>query len=54
MKVRKVVLVAITDTHHGFLKGAARYAKEHGWHLVADMIITAKIPIGWRGDGILS
>jgi LacI family transcriptional regulator len=48
------VLLALTDTHHGFFKGAARYAQEHGWHVVADMIYTAKIPVGWRGDGILS
>jgi LacI family transcriptional regulator len=47
-------LVALTDTHHGFFKGVARYAQEHQWHLVADMIYTAKIPVGWRGDGIIS
>jgi LacI family transcriptional regulator len=46
--------VALTDTHHGFFKGVARYAQEHQWHLVADMIYTAKIPVGWRGDGIVS
>jgi LacI family transcriptional regulator len=55
MKKRKrSVLVALTDTHHGFFKGVARYAREHRWHLVADMIYTAKIPLGWRGDGIIS
>jgi len=48
------VLLALTDAHHGFFKGAARYAQEHRWHVVADMIYTAKIPVGWRGDGILS
>lgn len=48
------MLVALTDTHHGFFKGVARYAQEHHWHLVADMIYTAKIPVGWRGDGIIS
>lgn len=51
---KRSVLLALTDTHHGFLKGAARYAREHHWHLVPDMIYSAKIPIGWRGDGILS
>ena len=54
MSPRRSVLLALTDTHHGFLKGAARYAREHNWHVVPDMIYTAKIPIGWRGDGILS
>lgn len=51
---RRSVLVALTDTHHGFFKGVARYAQEHHWHLVVDMIYTAKIPMGWRGDGIIS
>jgi LacI family transcriptional regulator len=46
--------LALTDAHHGFFRGVARYAREHHWHLVADMIYTAKIPIGWRGDGIIS
>ena len=53
-KPKRSVLVALTDTHHGFFKGVARYAREHRWHLVADMIYTAKIPIGWQGDGIIS
>lgn len=54
MAATRTVLLALTDTHHGFLKGAARYAREHRWHIVADMIYTAKIPVGWQGDGILS
>ncbi len=54
MRPRRHVLLAITDTHHGFLKGVIRYAREHGWHLMADMVYTAKIPHGWRGDGIVS
>ena len=51
---KRTVLLALTSTHHGFLKGVARYAREHRWHLVPDMIYTARIPRGWRGDGILS
>jgi LacI family transcriptional regulator len=51
---QKSVLLALTDTHHGFYVGAARYAREHDWHLVTDMIYTASIPYGWQGDGILS
>jgi LacI family transcriptional regulator len=53
-KKQKSVLLALTDTHHGFYIGAARYAREHGWHLVTDMIYTASLPHGWQGDGILS
>ena len=54
MRAKRSVLLALTDTHHGFFKGAARYAREHQWHVTADMIYTAKIPVGWRGDGIVS
>jgi LacI family transcriptional regulator len=50
----KTVLLALTDTHHGFYVGAAQYARDHGWHLVTDMIYSASIPLGWQGDGILS
>jgi len=54
MSKKRTVLLALTSAHHGFLRGVARYAREHRWHLVADMIYTAKIPSGWRGDGIIS
>src|ERR1700736_2173161 len=51
---KRTILLALTSTHHGFYRGAARYAAEHNWHVVADMIYDATIPVGWRGDGILS
>src|ERR1700736_1083187 len=51
---KRTILLALTSTHHGFYRGAARYAVEHDWHVVADMIYDATIPVGWRGDGILS
>jgi LacI family transcriptional regulator len=51
---KRTVLLAITSTHHGFYHGAARYAAEHDWHVVADMIYDVTIPFGWKGDGILS
>jgi LacI family transcriptional regulator len=54
MPPKRTVLLALTSSHHGFFRGVARYAREHRWHLVADMIYTAKIPVGWRGDGIIS
>jgi LacI family transcriptional regulator len=54
MKRKRSILLALADAHHGFFGGVARYAREHHWHLVADMIYTARIPIGWRGDGIIS
>ena len=51
---KRTILLALTSTHHGFYRGAARYAAEHDWHVVADMIYDATIPVGWSGDGILS
>jgi LacI family transcriptional regulator len=51
---KPTILLALTSTHHGFYHGAARYAVEHDWHVVADMIYDATIPVGWKGDGILS
>lgn len=54
MPAKRTVLLALTSSHHGFFRGVARYAREHRWHLVADMIYTAKIPVGWKGDGIIS
>jgi LacI family transcriptional regulator len=54
MRKKRTVLLALTSAHHGFFQGVARYAREHRWHLVSDMLYTAKIPRGWRGDGIVS
>ena len=54
MPKKRTVLLALTSAHHGFFRGVARYAREQDWHLVTDMIYTAKIPLGWRGDGIIS
>jgi LacI family transcriptional regulator len=51
---KRTILLALTSSHHGFYRGAAQYAAEHDWHVVADMMYDAMIPIGWKGDGILS
>ncbi|MFC1652954.1 substrate-binding domain-containing protein [Planctomycetota bacterium] len=53
-KDKKRVLVALSISQHFYYKGVARYAAEHGWHLVSNMIYTGKIPVGWKGDGILT
>ncbi|HTO04150.1 MAG TPA: DNA-binding transcriptional regulator, partial [Opitutus sp.] len=34
--------------------GIARYAREHNWHLVTDMLETGAWPRDWNGDGILA
>jgi hypothetical protein len=49
---KRTILLALTSTHHGFYRGAARYAAEHDWQVVADIIFDPTIPAGWRGDGI--
>lgn len=36
---KRTILLALTSTHHGFYRGAARYATEHDWHVVADTIL---------------
>ncbi len=43
LKKQKSVLLALIDIHHGFYVGAARYAREHGCHLVTDIIYTASV-----------
>jgi hypothetical protein len=48
---KRTILLALTSTHHGFYRGAARYAAEHDWHVVTDMIYDATIPIGWKVTG---
>ena len=54
MSPQKTVLLALTTTHHGFYRGVARFAREHHWHLITDMLYAATIPRGWQGDGIIS
>lgn len=49
-----VVLLALGSYQHETHRGIARYAREHGWHLVAEMAYGGVIPRGWEGDGILT
>jgi LacI family transcriptional regulator len=48
------ILVALSTTHHGFLRGIARYAHDHGWHIDATLAYTGKVPQRWSGDGVIS
>jgi LacI family transcriptional regulator len=52
--MKRNVLVVLSTTHHGFLRGVARYAREHGWHINTLMAFTGKVPDKWSGDGIIS
>ena len=54
MKSKRKVLLALTINKHYFIRGVVRYAREHDWYLVTDMMYTGRVPLGWRGDGILT
>ncbi|HEY0945412.1 MAG TPA: DNA-binding transcriptional regulator [Opitutaceae bacterium] len=51
---RRKVLVAASTPPGECLRGVIRYARDHEWHLVMDMVFTGSLPRGWRGDGILA
>ena len=54
MKSKRKVLLALTINKQYFIRGVVRYAREHDWYLVTDMMYTGRVPLGWRGDGILT
>ncbi|HEX2860459.1 MAG TPA: DNA-binding transcriptional regulator [Lacunisphaera sp.] len=51
---RRRVLVAATLLAEPCFRGVARYARQHGWHLVTDLMQTGAFPRGWKGDGIIA
>ncbi len=53
-KPRRKVLLAAALGSEACHRGIARYARQHGWHLVADMIYTGAFPRGWKGDGVIA
>ena len=53
MPSRKVLLAASAVAGNVVL-GIARYAREHHWHLVTDMLVTGAWPREWNGDGVLA
>ncbi|HYD85008.1 MAG TPA: DNA-binding transcriptional regulator [Opitutus sp.] len=48
------VLLAAPAAPADLLRGVARYAREHKWHLITDMVVTGAWPGEWSGDGILA
>lgn len=48
------MLLALNIAQHAYYRGVVRYAREHNWHLVMDMMYTGRVPVGWRGDGIIT
>jgi len=53
-KNQPVILLALGSYQHETHRGVARFAREQGWHLVAEMAYGGVIPRGWEGDGILT
>ena len=54
MTHQPVILLALGSYQHETHRGVARYAREKGWHLVAEMAYGGDIPRGWEGDGIIT
>ena len=54
MKARpyRHVLVALSWYYPTLHRGIARYARDHRWHLTADL--DEPVPEHWRGDGVLT
>jgi LacI family transcriptional regulator len=54
MKARpyRHVLVALSWYYPALHRGIARYARDHRWHLTADL--DEPVPEHWRGDGVLT
>ncbi len=54
MKPQRRVLLSLSSYLVDIHRGVARYAKERGWLLHADMAFDAELPWGWQGDGVIT
>jgi LacI family transcriptional regulator len=53
-KKQKRVLLALGWYDFQLHQGIEKFAREHGWHLYANLAREKVIPWGWEGDGILA
>jgi hypothetical protein len=44
------ILIAFNIAQQAYYRGIVRYAHQHGWHLVMDMVYADMVPKGCRGD----
>lgn len=51
--MKKKVLVMISPVSAPRLNGIARYAREHGWHLMIQDRLGSR-PLAWEGDGVIT
>lgn len=54
LAIRSKILVATQFANQDFLQGIVRFAKEHNWQLITDMLHTGVLPKRWDGEGILA
>jgi len=54
IKRQKRVLLALGWYDYHLHQGIEKYAREHRWHVYADLAREKVIPWGWEGDGILA
>jgi LacI family transcriptional regulator len=54
LKKQKRVLLALGWYDPLVHQGIEKYAREHSWHVYADLAREKVIPWGWEGDGILA
>ncbi len=47
------VLIALGWGDYRIVRGIARYAAEHDWHLSTQMLFTPQVLGGWEGDGAI-
>ena len=54
MKTAKRILFAGLWWQHDLMRGIARHAARHGWHLNLQMLASGQLPRQWSGDGIIT
>ena len=54
IKKQKRVLLALGWYDYQLHQGIEKFAREHGWHLYANLAREKVIPWGWEGDGVLA
>ena len=52
-EMKRKVLVMISPVSAARIAGIARYAREHGWHLMIQDRLGHR-PLAWNGDGIVT
>ncbi len=54
VRQQKNVLLALSRYNSRTHEGVARFAGKHNWHLTSEMAYFGRLPLGWKGDGIIT